>query len=283
VQSAANIDPWLETAVDWEATLAYRRHLWGLAAVAEAMDTAQPARVWIGRRRRADRRRWPRRGRWDTERIACGAGTDQLAPSAGVTLQHVIAAYEEQCLSSKTRAGASSDGQSSLASCARRPEVLHPRLRSRPIQCGGPVILHWLGDISTRALTGYWGSTDLDAATDVCLGLIHACGQGGRHQSIAARRQREVALRRRLPARRADVHPAMTSTLPRLGSSRRARIQRRLLGISMLLPRPRRPPSGPGRGDRVRYEADPVADVAFSRHVSRRADPLLQTGLSFLA
>src|SRR6478752_9453350 len=38
----ANIDPWLATAVDWDATLAYRRHLWQQGfGVAEAMDTAQ--------------------------------------------------------------------------------------------------------------------------------------------------------------------------------------------------------------------------------------------------
>ena len=38
----AAIDPWLDVALDWEATLAYRRHLWSLGfAVAEAMDTAQ--------------------------------------------------------------------------------------------------------------------------------------------------------------------------------------------------------------------------------------------------
>ena len=35
-------DPWLEPAVDWDATLAFRRHLWALGfGVAEAMDTAQ--------------------------------------------------------------------------------------------------------------------------------------------------------------------------------------------------------------------------------------------------
>src|ERR1700737_4988260 len=35
-------DPWLDAALDWEATLAYRRHLWTLGlGVAEAMDTAQ--------------------------------------------------------------------------------------------------------------------------------------------------------------------------------------------------------------------------------------------------
>ncbi|MCW5576816.1 MAG: DUF993 family protein, partial [Burkholderiales bacterium] len=38
----AAIDPWIGCAVDWDATLAYRRYLWSLGlGVAEAMDTAQ--------------------------------------------------------------------------------------------------------------------------------------------------------------------------------------------------------------------------------------------------
>ena len=38
----AEADPWLDAAIDWEATLAYRHHLWSLGfGVAEAMDTAQ--------------------------------------------------------------------------------------------------------------------------------------------------------------------------------------------------------------------------------------------------
>src|SRR6476661_8033446 len=38
----AAIDPWLQCAVDWDATIAYRRRLWSLGlGVAEAMDTAQ--------------------------------------------------------------------------------------------------------------------------------------------------------------------------------------------------------------------------------------------------
>ena len=38
----AAVDPWLAAAIDWDATLAYRRHLWSLGfGVAEAMDTAQ--------------------------------------------------------------------------------------------------------------------------------------------------------------------------------------------------------------------------------------------------
>ena len=38
----ANITPPLQAALDWEATLAYRRYVWSLGlAVAEAMDTSQ--------------------------------------------------------------------------------------------------------------------------------------------------------------------------------------------------------------------------------------------------
>lgn len=35
-------DPWGNPAIDWEATMAFRHHLWGLGfRIAEAMDTAQ--------------------------------------------------------------------------------------------------------------------------------------------------------------------------------------------------------------------------------------------------
>ena len=38
----ADNDPWLAPAIDWERTIAFRRHLWSLGfGVAEAMDTAQ--------------------------------------------------------------------------------------------------------------------------------------------------------------------------------------------------------------------------------------------------
>src|SRR4029079_11306987 len=40
----ADVDPWLTAAIDWDATIDYRRHLWSLGlGVAEAMDTAQRA------------------------------------------------------------------------------------------------------------------------------------------------------------------------------------------------------------------------------------------------
>ena len=38
----ADVDPWLDTAIDWDKTIAFRHYLWDLGlGVAEAMDTAQ--------------------------------------------------------------------------------------------------------------------------------------------------------------------------------------------------------------------------------------------------
>src|SRR5213083_793937 len=90
-------NPWLDAAVDWDATLAYRRYLWSLGlGVAEAMDTAQRG-MGLG---------WPAArdliGRSLAEArsvgglIACGPGTDQLSPGGRVTLDDVERAYEEQ-------------------------------------------------------------------------------------------------------------------------------------------------------------------------------------------
>src|SRR5258705_12532193 len=86
-----------QSAIDWDTTLAYRRHLWSYGfAVAEAMDTAQrgaglgwPAARDLIARSIAE-------SRAEGGVIACGAGTDQLAPGDSVTIADVERAYEEQ-------------------------------------------------------------------------------------------------------------------------------------------------------------------------------------------
>ena len=76
-------DPWLTAAVDWDATLAYRRHLWDLGfSVAEAMDTAQRGMGldWATSRELIRRSLAEAHQVGAAERIACGAGTDHLEP-----------------------------------------------------------------------------------------------------------------------------------------------------------------------------------------------------------
>src|SRR5258706_11196176 len=95
----ADIDPWLTAAIDWDTTLAFRRHLWSLGfGVAEAMDTAQrgmgldwPTSLELIRRSVNEAKSIP------GAVVFSGAGTDHLAASATVSLERVIAAYEEQC------------------------------------------------------------------------------------------------------------------------------------------------------------------------------------------
>src|SRR5688572_32946265 len=94
----ADNDPWLDAAVDWDKTIAFREYLWDLGlGVAEAMDTAQRGMGldWNGARqliRRALEAAQMRPG----VRIACGVGTDHLDANARVCVDDIIRAYEEQ-------------------------------------------------------------------------------------------------------------------------------------------------------------------------------------------
>ncbi|WP_405002993.1 dihydrodipicolinate synthase family protein [Kitasatospora purpeofusca] len=194
--------PGAPAAVDWDTTLAFRRHLWSLGlGVADAMDTAQRG---MGLDWPATRELITRSGaeaRATGGLLACGAGTDQLAPGTH-TLQAVTAAYEEQ-LDVVEAAGARPILMASraLAHAARGPED-YLRVYGGIIgQAEQPVILHWLGEMFDPALSGYWGSTDLDAATATVLELIaeHADRIDGIKVSLLDA-GREVALRRALPA-----------------------------------------------------------------------------------
>ncbi|SDT82287.1 Protein of unknown function [Streptomyces sp. TLI_053] len=194
--------PGAPAAVDWDATLAFRRHLWSLGlGVADAMDTAQRG---MGLDWPATRELITRSGaeaRATGGLLACGVGTDHLAPGTHA-LPAVAAAYEEQ-LDVVQAAGARPILMASraLAAGARGPEdylSVYSGIIGRAEQ---PVVLHWLGEMFDPALAGYWGSTDLDAATATVLELIgeHADRIDGIKVSLLDA-DREIALRRALPA-----------------------------------------------------------------------------------
>ncbi|MGW4594201.1 dihydrodipicolinate synthase family protein [Streptomyces sp. NPDC004457] len=195
----ADVPPGAPAGLDWDATLAFRRHLWshGLG-VAEAMDTAQRGMGldWAGAAELI--RRSAAEARSAGGRIACGAGTDQLA---GGTLAQIRAAYEEQ-LAVVEEAGAQAVLMASraLAATAKGPEDYLEVYGHLLRQCAEPVILHWLGPMFDPALEGYWGSSDLDAATGTFLEVIAARPDkvdGVKVSLLDARC--EAGLRRRLP------------------------------------------------------------------------------------
>ncbi|WP_255949685.1 dihydrodipicolinate synthase family protein [Streptomyces odontomachi] len=196
----ADVSPDSPAAVDWDATLAFRRHLWshGLG-VAEAMDTAQRGMGldWAGAAELI--RRSAAEARAVGGHIACGVGTDQL--TAAASLAEVRGAYEEQlALVESTGAQAILMASRALAATARGPEDYLEVYGHLLRQAAEPVILHWLGPMFDPALEGYWGSADLDAATETFLDVIatHPDKVDGIKVSLLDA-DREIALRRRLP------------------------------------------------------------------------------------
>lgn len=193
--------PGAPAAVDWDATLDFRRHLWSLGlGVADAMDTAQRG---MGLDWAATRELVNRSGAEAAAvggRLACGVGTDQLTAPAG-SLAEVAAAYEEQ-LAVVEGAGAQPILMASraLAALAKGPDDYLRVYGGLIAQAGRPVILHWLGEMFDPALAGYWGSGDLDRATDTVLTLLkeHSTRVDGIKVSLLDA-DREVALRRALP------------------------------------------------------------------------------------
>ncbi len=197
-------DPWDgPTPIDWDATLRFREHLWRLGfKVAEAMDTSQrgmgldwnTARELI-RRSVAHARTIPGAD------LACGVGTDQLAWNERTTLRDVLNAYGEQIETVEAAGGRIILMASrALAAIGRSPDDYREVYSALLRQCRQKVILHWLGEMFDPALKGYWGSADLNQATETALGIIrdHAEKIDGIKVSLLDA-QREVDLRRRLP------------------------------------------------------------------------------------
>ncbi|MDP4509049.1 dihydrodipicolinate synthase family protein [Nonomuraea sp. G32] len=169
--------PGSPAAVDWDATLRFRRHLWshGLR-IADAMDTAQRnmGLDWAATKELIWRSAAEARSFGDPATlVACGAGTDH-APDAA-DLHTITAAYAEQ-LETVQSAGAGVIIMASrqLAKVAAGPQDYHQVYGKLFGLADRPVILHWLGEMFDPQLAGYWGSRDVDAATESFLELIHA-------------------------------------------------------------------------------------------------------------
>lgn len=197
----ADTSPNGSPCLDWEATLAFRRHLWSLGLyVAEAMDTAQRGNGLDWTASQELIRRSLAEARSVSGGIACGAGTDHLS-ARQATLESVTAAYEEQCEFVESQGGRIILMASrALAASARSPRDYRQVYGQILRQVSKPVILHWLGESFDPQLKGYWGYPGIEDAMGVCLEIIqeNAAKVEGIKISLLDP-QYEIALRRRLP------------------------------------------------------------------------------------
>jgi Protein of unknown function (DUF993) len=277
--------PGAPAVIDWEATLAFRRHLfrYGLG-VAEAMDTAQ-------RNMGLD---WPATQELITRsaalanehgaRIASGAGTDQILAPAG-SLSEVTQAYLEQ-LEFVEAAGSqaivmASRQLAAVASSADDYLQVYSSVLDRATQ---PVILHWLGEMFDPQLSGYWGSTDIPTATRTFLDLIkeHSAEVDGVKVSLLSA-DHEQELRAALPPG-VRLYTGDDFNYPELIEGDGVHHSDALLGaFAAIAPAASAALSALDADDIEGYRREMSPTLALSRHVFATPTYYYKTGIAFLA
>jgi hypothetical protein len=283
----ADNNPWIDAAIDWDATIAFRHYIWDLGlGVAEAMDTAQrgmgvdwPTALELIRRSLDAAKDRP------DALIASGAGTDQLEPAASVTIDDVIGAYEEQIEAIEALGGRIVLMASrALAKAARSPDDyqrVYDRILSQTRQ---PVIIHWLGEMFDPALAGYWGSHDHVAAMDTALGVIaaNAAKVDGIKISLLSK-EKEIAMRRRLPAG-VRMYTGDDFNYPELIAGDEHGYSDALLGIfDAIAPAAAAAIGRLSAGETSDFHAILKPTVPLSRHIFKTPTRFYKTGVVFLA
>ncbi len=277
--------PGAPAVVDWEETLAFRRHLFSYGfGVAEAMDTAQrnmgldyAAVTELVRRSAAQANELG-------ARIASGAGTDQIVGPAA-DLDQVAAAYLEQVEMVET-AGSQVILMASrhLAALARTPDDYHAVYGRVLSQVSEPVILHWLGEAFDPQLAGYWGSSHVESSTASFLDLVreHRDVINGVKVSLLSA-QHELRVRAALPAG-VRLYTGDDFNYPELIRGDGERHSDALLGaFAAIAPAASAALSALDEGDLDRYDAEMAPTLELSRTLFEAPTPHYKTGIAFLS
>ena len=172
-RTTANNVPGAPADLDWDATLAFRHHLWSWGlGVADAMDTAQRNMGLDAAATRELITRSAAEARSVNGGLVVGVNTDHVEDPV-ISLDAVIDAYKEQ-LHLTEDAGASvvlmaSRHLARAATTAADYERVYSEVLA---SAGAPVILHWLGSAFDPELGTYFGSEDTPTASSTLLRII---------------------------------------------------------------------------------------------------------------
>ncbi|MCC5982820.1 MAG: dihydrodipicolinate synthase family protein [Rhodobacteraceae bacterium] len=280
-------DPWLTPAIDWDRTLAFRHRLWDLGlGVAEAMDTAQRG-MGLGWAEAQEliRRALAEAASRDDALIACGAGTDHLDPGAGIGIDDILRAYDEQFAVIEGYGGRIILMASrALAAAARGPDD-YARVYDHVLSNSKePVIIHWLGEMFDPALAGYWGHGDHMAAMEVALDVIaaHADKVDGIKISLLSK-EKEITMRRRLPPG-VRMYTGDDFNYAELIAGDEQGHSDALLGIfDAIAPVASAAMEALGQGDEGTFHSLLAPTVPLSRHIFAAPTRFYKTGVVFMA
>ncbi|HHS9474643.1 TPA: dihydrodipicolinate synthase family protein [Raoultella ornithinolytica] len=279
---------WLNNPrIDWDATLAYRHHLWQLGFnIAEAMDTAQRGMgvSWEIAKELIIRSLQEAQTVPGAD-LAAGVGTDQLEAAHATTLEQVIAAYEEQMeLVEQHNGKIILMASRALAKVAKTPQdylAVYNRLLE---QSQDKIILHWLGEMFDPALAGYWGSTDFAAAADTVLEIIanNVDKVEGIKISLLSK-EKEVAFRKRLPSQ-VKMYTGDDFNYPELIAGEDGHYSHALLGIfDAIAPVAAAALNELALGNSGEYYRLMNPTVALSREIFKAPTQYYKAGIVFLA
>ncbi len=288
----ADTDPWIDCALDWDKTIAYREYLWDLGlGVAEAMDTAQRGMGldWatslelISRSVKAAKAWEAREGR--PALIASGCGTDHLDLDHVRSIDDVIRAYEEQMEAIEAAGGRLIVMASrALARVARSPAD-YERVYDRVLdQAREPVIIHWLGEMFDPALAGYWGSPDHMTAMNTAVAIInaHAAKVDGVKVSLLDK-DKEIVMRRQL-AKGVRMYTGDDFNYAELIEGDGQGYSDALLGIfDAIAPAASAALAALAQGDSERFNEILAPTVPLSRHIFKAPTRFYKTGIVFMA
>ena len=282
-------NPWdTRPAVDWDATLAFRTALWeqGLG-LAEAMDTAQRGMGvdWLTAKEMIERTMVAAKAHPLKPRIACGAGTDHIALDNLKTPEDIRAAYTEQA-----EAIEAAGGQLILMASRAFPAInatkdtYHKVYRALIDGAKDPVVLHWLGDMFDPALTGYWGTTNIEEANHFVLSLINENPSKVDGIKISLLDQaHEEAFRARLPEG-VRLYTGDDFNYADLIAGDGAHYSHALLGIfAAIAPAASQALEALAQGDMDTYHKLFAPTVPLSREIFKAPTRFYKAGIAFLA
>ena len=188
--------------IDWDATLAFRHHVWSWGlGVADAMDTAQRNMGLDAAATRELISRSAAEARSVKGQLVVGVNTDSVEDEV-ISIDAVIDAYKEQLhFTEDAGAGVVLMASRHLARAATSADDYVRVYREVLAAATTPVTLHWLGKAFDPSLATYFGSVDFNASSATVIQIMteNADKIRGIKMSLLDAAS-EVSVRRRLPA-----------------------------------------------------------------------------------
>ena len=271
--------------VDWDATLAFRHHLWSWGlGVADAMDTAQRNMGLDPAATRELITRSAAAARSAGGALVVGVNTDHVADDV-ISLAAVVDAYVEQLhFAEEQGAGVVLMASRHLARAASGPADYERVYRKVIARAGQPVLLHWLGEAFDAQLRGYFGSTDAAQAADVVVRIIEQDAdriRGIKMSLLDA--DAEIALRARLPHGVSMFTGDDFHYVDLIAGDGRRESQALLGAFAAVGPLASAAISALDAGDQAGYRALLAPTEPLSRHVFAAPTSYYKTGIAFLS